>query len=83
MVTSIVDYGAFVDLGGLEGLVHKDNISYGRVNHPQAKSCARATRSRSRCWRSTRRRERSPWASSSASPIPGAASRRNTPSASG
>ncbi|MBE0665352.1 MAG: S1 RNA-binding domain-containing protein [Chrysiogenales bacterium] len=37
MVTSIVDYGAFVDLGGLEGLVHKDNISYGRINHPKEK----------------------------------------------
>jgi len=37
MVTSIMDYGAFVDLGGLEGLVHKDNISYGRVNHPKEK----------------------------------------------
>ncbi len=37
IVTSIVDYGAFVDLGGLEGLVHKDNISYGRINHPKEK----------------------------------------------
>ncbi len=37
VVTSIVDYGAFVDLGGLEGLVHKDNISYGRINHPREK----------------------------------------------
>jgi small subunit ribosomal protein S1 len=37
MVTSIMDYGAFVDLGGMEGLVHKDNISYGRVNHPKEK----------------------------------------------
>ncbi len=37
VVTSIMDYGAFVDLGGLEGLVHKDNISYGRVNHPREK----------------------------------------------
>ncbi len=35
VVTSIVDYGAFVDLGGVEGLVHKDNISYGRINHPR------------------------------------------------
>lgn len=37
VVTSIVDYGAFVDLGGMEGLVHKDNISYGRINHPREK----------------------------------------------
>ena len=37
VVTSIVDYGAFVDLGGIEGLVHRDNISYGRINHPKEK----------------------------------------------
>ncbi len=37
VVTSVVDYGAFVDLGGVEGLVHKDNISYGRINHPSEK----------------------------------------------
>lgn len=37
VVTSIVDYGAFVDIGGIEGLVHKENISYGRVTHPKEK----------------------------------------------
>lgn len=36
-VTSLTDYGAFVDIGGLDGLIHKDNISYGRVNHPKEK----------------------------------------------
>lgn len=37
VVTSLVDYGAFVDLGGMEGLLHKENISYGRINHPREK----------------------------------------------
>src|SRR5215207_2502892 len=33
-VTSITDFGAFVDLGGLEGLVHISELSWGRVSHP-------------------------------------------------
>lgn len=37
VVTSLTDYGAFVDIGGVDGLIHKDNISYGRVNHPKEK----------------------------------------------
>ncbi len=37
VVTSITDYGAFVNIGAIDGLVHKDNISYGRVNHPKEK----------------------------------------------
>ncbi len=37
VITSITDYGAFVNIGGLDGLIHKDNISYGRVNHPKEK----------------------------------------------
>jgi small subunit ribosomal protein S1 len=36
-VTSLTDYGAFVDIGGMDGLIHKDNISYARVNHPREK----------------------------------------------
>lgn len=34
IVTSITDFGAFVDLGGLEGLVHISELSWGRVPHP-------------------------------------------------
>ncbi|MEM6863220.1 MAG: S1 RNA-binding domain-containing protein, partial [Myxococcota bacterium] len=34
-VTSIKDYGAFVDLGGIEGLVHATEISHGHVAKPQ------------------------------------------------
>jgi small subunit ribosomal protein S1 len=34
-VTSIRDYGAFVDLGGIEGLLHVSELGYGRVGHPK------------------------------------------------
>jgi ribosomal protein S1 len=34
VVKNITDYGAFVDLGGIEGLLHVTDISYKRVNHP-------------------------------------------------
>jgi small subunit ribosomal protein S1 len=34
-VTSLPDFGAFVDLGGLEGLVHVSEISRSRVQHPK------------------------------------------------
>ncbi len=33
-VTSIKDFGVFVDLGGVEGLVHISELSWSRVNHP-------------------------------------------------
>ncbi len=34
VVKNITDYGAFVDLGGIDGLLHITDISWGRVNHP-------------------------------------------------
>ncbi len=34
MVKNITDYGAFVDLGGIDGLLHVTDMSYKRVNHP-------------------------------------------------
>ncbi|MBA4117931.1 MAG: 30S ribosomal protein S1 [Candidatus Puniceispirillum sp.] len=34
MVKNITDYGAFVDLGGLDGLLHVTDISWRRVGHP-------------------------------------------------
>ncbi|MGI9435612.1 MAG: 30S ribosomal protein S1 [Geminicoccaceae bacterium] len=34
VVKNITDYGAFVDLGGLDGLLHVTDISWRRVNHP-------------------------------------------------
>ena len=34
VVSSIVDFGAFVDLGGIDGLVHISELSWSHVNHP-------------------------------------------------
>lgn len=33
-VSSIVDFGAFVDLGGIDGLIHISELSWSHVNHP-------------------------------------------------
>ena len=33
-VTNLCDFGVFVDLGGLEGLIHISELSWGRVGHP-------------------------------------------------
>src|SRR5437588_691836 len=34
VVKNITDYGVFVDLGGVDGLLHITDVSWGRVNHP-------------------------------------------------
>jgi small subunit ribosomal protein S1 len=34
-VKTLKDYGAFVDIGGVDGLVHVSEISWGRVSHPR------------------------------------------------
>jgi small subunit ribosomal protein S1 len=34
-VTRLMDFGAFVELGGLEGLIHKSELGFGRVDHPK------------------------------------------------
>jgi small subunit ribosomal protein S1 len=34
VVKNITDYGAFIDLGGIDGLLHVTDMSWGRVNHP-------------------------------------------------
>jgi len=34
VVSSVVNFGAFVDLGGMDGLVHVSELSYQHVNHP-------------------------------------------------
>ena len=34
VVKNLTEYGAFVDLGGLDGLLHVTDMSYGRVGHP-------------------------------------------------
>lgn len=34
VISSIADFGAFVDLGGADGLIHLSELSWNRVNHP-------------------------------------------------
>jgi small subunit ribosomal protein S1 len=34
VVKNLTDYGAFVDLGGIDGLLHVTDISHGRIAHP-------------------------------------------------
>jgi small subunit ribosomal protein S1 len=34
-VKNIADFGAFVDLGGMDGLLHVTDMSYGRIKHPR------------------------------------------------
>jgi small subunit ribosomal protein S1 len=34
VVKNITEYGAFIDLGGLDGLLHITDMSWGRINHP-------------------------------------------------
>ncbi len=34
VVKNIADFGAFVDLGGIDGLLHITDMSWGRINHP-------------------------------------------------
>ncbi len=36
VVKNITDYGLFVDLGGIDGLVHVTNLSWGKVGHPSS-----------------------------------------------
>ena len=34
VVKSLTDFGAFVDIGGVDGLIHVSELSWSRVNHP-------------------------------------------------
>jgi small subunit ribosomal protein S1 len=45
MVKNITDYGAFIDLDGLDGLLHITDMSWGRVSHPSemVKTCEEIT----------------------------------------
>ena len=69
-VTTVTDFGAFVDLGGMEGLVHISELSWGRVQHPRdvvsVGENVRVTvldvdRSRSRVALSIKRLHPNPW----------------------
>jgi len=35
VVTNVTEFGVFVDLGGVEGLIHVSELSWGRVQHPK------------------------------------------------
>ena len=35
VVKNLTEYGAFVDLGGIDGLLHVSDLSHGRVTHPK------------------------------------------------
>jgi len=35
MVKNITSYGVFIDLGGVDGLIHITDLSWGRINHPE------------------------------------------------
>jgi small subunit ribosomal protein S1 len=34
-VTSVADFGAFVDLGGVDGMIHLSELSWGKIGHPR------------------------------------------------
>ena len=36
-IKNITDFGAFIDLGGIDGLLHVTDITWGRINHPKEK----------------------------------------------
>jgi len=73
VVKNITDFGAFIDLGGVDGLLHITDMSWGRVSHP----------SRSRCSTSTGTASGFRSGSSSCTPIRGRRCRSATPWARG
>jgi small subunit ribosomal protein S1 len=60
-VKNITDYGAFVDLGGIDGLLHVTDMAWRRVNHP-SELLTSVSRSRCRSSASTRKPIVFPWA---------------------
>ena len=61
IVKNITDYGAFVDLGGIDGLLHITDLAWRRVRH-RRKCCRLAKRSLPRSSSTIKRRTASPWA---------------------
>ena len=52
-ISNIVDFGAFVDLDGIDGLIHISELSWGHVNHPSEVLIDRRDGDASRCSTST------------------------------
>ena len=72
VVSNLVDFGAFVDLGGMDGLVHISELSWGRVEHPRevlnigqevSVLVLNVDRERQRIGLSIKRIQRDPWES--------------------
>lgn len=70
IVTNITDFGVFVDLGGVEGLIHVSELSWGRVRHPSDAACLgenvqayviQVDKDRSRVALSLKRLRQNPW----------------------
>ena len=69
-VTNVTDFGVFVDLGGVEGLIHVSELSWGRVRHPSDMVCVgeqvaayviQVDKARSRIALSLKRLHPNPW----------------------
>jgi small subunit ribosomal protein S1 len=69
-VTNVTDFGVFVDLGGVEGLIHVSELSWGRVRHPADVACVgdqisayvvQVDKTRSRIALSLKRLSSNPW----------------------
>ena len=63
-ISNIVDFGAFVDLDGIDGLIHISELSWSHVNHPSRDPLDRRHGAASRCSTSTATASASRWVSS-------------------
>ncbi len=79
-VTNVTDFGVFVDLGGVEGLIHVSELSWGRVRHPSDAACVEqeveayvihVDKERSRVALSLKRLRPNPWLTAEARYQPG------------
>jgi small subunit ribosomal protein S1 len=70
VVKNIADFGAFVDLGGIDGLLHITDMSWGRINHPSEMvkiddelevMILHVDRDREKIALGLKQKERSPW----------------------
>ena len=81
-VKNLTDYGAFIDLGGIDGLLHITDMSWGRVDASVRSRAASATKSTSSSSSTTRHRARLARAQAARAAIRGATSSSGTRSAS-
>ena len=76
-VKNITEYGAFVDLGGVDGLLHITDMSWGRIGHP-SEIFQVGDEIEVMVLKFDRTKSESPWATSSGCPIPGRRRSSNT-----